>query len=108
MVPGGTGVPAADAPGITALTLSARPNPMGRSTELQAALPAAASVELAIVDISGRVRRTVWTSSQATAGEHRITFDGKDASGQLLPSGVYLARLRSAGGEAHARLVILR
>ena len=107
-VSGVTGLPATEAPGITALTLSARPNPMGRSTELQAALPAAAPVELAIVDITGRVRRTVWTASQAPAGEHRITFDGKDAAGELLPSGVYLARLRSAGGEAHARLVILR
>jgi len=107
-VTGSTGIPTSDAPAITALTLSAHPNPMGRTTELEAALPAAAPVELAIVDISGRVRRTVWTASLATAGEHRVTFDGKDSSGELLPSGVYLARLRSAGGEAHARLVILR
>jgi len=107
-VTGATGVPPTEAPGITALMLSAHPNPMSRSTELEAALPAAAAAELAIVDISGRVRRTVWASPQATAGAHRITFDGKDASGVQLPSGVYLARLRSAGGEAHARLVILR
>jgi hypothetical protein len=103
-----TGVPATQAPAITRLALLAHPNPMGPTTELVAGLPATASAELAIVDIAGRVRRTLWTTSEATAGEHRIAFDGKDADGQRLPSGVYLARLRSGGSQTQARLVILR
>jgi hypothetical protein len=103
-----TGLPAADAPGVTRLAISAHPNPMGVTTELVAGLPAAAAVELAIVDIAGRVRRTIWTGSDVAAGEHRIAFDGRDADGGRLPSGVYLARLRSGGEQTQARLVILR
>jgi hypothetical protein len=107
-VTGTTGLPAVDSPSVTRLAIAAHPNPMGPVTELVAGLPAAAAVELAIVDIAGRVRRTIWSARDVAAGEHRIAFNGRDADGLRLPSGVYLARLRSGGEQAQARLVVLR
>jgi Zinc carboxypeptidase/FlgD Ig-like domain len=108
-VTGSAGVPGgAESPAISHLALKATPNPMGRETALVAGLPAAAPAEIAIMDVAGRVRRILWTAPEATEGEHRITFDGRDAQGSPLPNGVYLAELKSRGERAHVRLVILR
>jgi hypothetical protein len=107
-VSGSAGVPGAESPAIAHLLLKATPNPMGNQAALVAGLPAAASAEIAIMDVAGRVRRMLWTAVDAAPGEHRITFDGRDAQGTPLPNGVYLAELRSRGERAQVRLVILR
>jgi hypothetical protein len=95
------------APGFSALAVRATPNPLVAGTELRVTLPAAAAAEVQVVDVSGRIRRTL-ALGDLGAGEHRIGFDGRDARGEALPSGVYLVRARAGAARAETRLLVLR
>ncbi len=101
------GVAETGAPGLDALAVRATPNPLAAGTEFRLTLPAAGPVELAVIDVAGRVRRTLATGF-LTAGEQRIGFDGRDARGEALPSGVYLVRAVSGAANAETRLLIMR
>jgi hypothetical protein len=90
-----------DVPGATPRLGAPYPNPFNPTTRIPFHVPAAldgATVELAVLDLRGRVLRTLVSSSRA-AGDHVVTFDGRDDGGRNLSSGAYLARLRLAGQE---------
>jgi flagellar hook assembly protein FlgD len=42
------------------------------------------------------------------AGSHAVTWDGRDAEGRTLSSGVYFCRLQAAGQSARLRLLLLK
>jgi hypothetical protein len=102
-----SGVDATGAPGLSVLAVRATPNPLVAGTELRLTLPAAGGAELTVLDVAGRVKRTL-TLGALGAGEHRIAFDGRDARGETLPSGVYLIRARAGADRAETRLLVLR
>ncbi|RLE20123.1 MAG: hypothetical protein DRJ08_07400, partial [Acidobacteria bacterium] len=72
------------------------PNPFNPSTTFTFSLAYEGEAELSLLDARGRLVR-VLTSGVHGAGDHSIHWDGKDAQGRSLPSGVYLYRLRAAG-----------
>lgn len=90
------------------IALAPEPNPSHGATGVRFRLGSPGTVELAIFDLSGRQVRT-WTMGSLAAGEHSVTWDGLDATGSRLPSGIYLGRL-SIGGRtvASARIVQVR
>jgi flagellar hook assembly protein FlgD len=65
-------------------------------------------VDLEIFDLRGRRVRTLSRQAPFAAGEHRVTWDGRDDSGRAAGSGVYLARARARDGEARTRFVLVR
>jgi hypothetical protein len=86
------------------------PNPLGAGgagLRIAFGLPAAGKVELQVFDVTGGLVRTLAQGVQA-AGEHRVVWDGRRASGALSPSGIYFLRLRAAGEETQARIVVVR
>jgi hypothetical protein len=82
--------------------LEAWPNPFNPKTRLRFHLGAAGPVTLDIYDVAGR-RVASPLRERRGAGVQELEWDAGD-----LPGGVYLARLRSASGEASARLVLLK
>ena len=50
-------------------------------------------MDLTIYNILGQPLRQVWTGP-LSAGEHRLTWDGRDAQGQPVAAGVYVYRLQ--------------
>jgi len=77
------------------------PNPTADGTWLAWTLPSAARVTAEVFTVSGR---RVWSASTpADAGRGTLRWDGVDADGRPLPSGVYFARLKAdervLGGE---------
>ena len=56
-------------------------------------------------DVLGRVVTTLAQGRQ-TAGVHRVEWDGREASGRMAASGVYLVRLQ-AGDLAQVRPAVL-
>lgn len=103
---GGTAV--GDTPVVAELLGANYPNPFNPSTRIPFEVPSerdGLEVRLDVVNLRGQVVRTLLRGS-LPSGRHAAVFDGRDASGNVLPSGGYLARLRM-GGETTARLMTL-
>lgn len=83
------------------------PNPIGSNAEILFTLPGARSVRLHILDLEGRVVRTL-ADGPALAGEHRIRWDGRDESGRPLGSGVYFCRLKAGDAVETRKLTLAR
>jgi hypothetical protein len=59
---------------------------------------------LRVHDVSGRLVRTL---ALGTAARGRLTWDGRDERGRLVPAGLYFARLSSGSFHAQTRVVLL-
>jgi len=87
--------------------LPGRPNPFTDEVTLRFDLPTSQPVELAIYDLRGRaVRRLV--NGTVERGRCEAIWDGRDALGEPVPSGVYFVRLRVGGTEVAAKLLLVR
>jgi hypothetical protein len=64
-------------------------------------------IDLSICDPCGRVVRRVY-GGRVERGTHRFTWDGKDSSGCLLPSGVYFCILSTDRTRTARRVLLLR
>jgi hypothetical protein len=85
----------------------ASPNPFNPATEISFTLPAESHVRLEIFDLRGRAVAQLVDGALA-AGPHTVRWDGRDASGRALGSGVFLARLRWAGGQDATKLLLVK
>ncbi len=89
-----SGVPASLAAGL--IMHPGYPNPFNPSTTLSYSLPKQGHVRVAIIDLRGRELALLVDEVQE-AGEQSIRWDGFDRFGQTVPSGTYIAHVRSAG-----------
>ncbi len=80
------------------------PNPSRGLVRLAIALPSAAPVEAAIFDASGRRVRRLFTGP-AGPGDLPLAWDGCDARGRRVASGVYFLRASAKGATATGRIV---
>lgn len=83
------------------------PNPFFRSTLLRYDVPAGgAPVRVDIYDVAGRLVRTLVDAAQSGGG-HAVRWDGRDAAGSAVASGVYLVRLSAGAKRRTGRIVRL-
>jgi len=81
------------------------PNPFNPATTIPYVLDRASTVRLIVYDIAGReVKRVV--DEQKEAGSYSVVWDGTDARGFHVPSGVYFARVE-AGADVKTRKMLL-
>jgi hypothetical protein len=74
------------------------PNPFNAQTSLSITVPAAGRIEADIVDVRGRTVRTL-LKGPVEPGTHRLTWDTRNESGDLVPTGMYVCRVRFDNGE---------
>lgn len=79
------------------------PNPIQSQTVIRYDLPQPTEVELAIYDVAGRRVRLV-AEGVMGPGAFAATWDGRDASGRPVGSGVYFYRLRAGAFEATRKM----
>ena len=84
-----------------------RPNPFGGQTVITYRLPARSEVRLEVFDPAGRLVRTLHDGS-ADPGVHVVAWDGRDAHGVALGSGVYFYHFRTAGIDVTRKLILTR
>ena len=94
-------------PAVAAQLLPAAPNPFNPQCTLRFVLAEAGTVRLEVLDLSGR-RLALLAEGWREAGEQNAVWDGRDAAGRELASGVYLARLEAAGLSLSTKLVLIR
>ncbi len=81
------------------------PNPFNPATTIPLAVPAGAkNVDLTIYNVLGQPMRRVWTGP-LPAGEHQLTWDGRDAQGRPVAAGVYVYRLQ-VDEQTHSRKMV--
>ncbi len=81
------------------------PQPSRANTALRFTLTHATDLELAIFDAQGRRVRTL-AASRFAPGVQRFDWDGRDEDGRMLPTGAFLARLRTNDGASITRRVL--
>ena len=87
--------------------LPARPNPFNSSTAIRYVLAAAEDVQVAIYSLDGR-RVQKWGPVRQDAGWHEVLFDGRDAQGRTVASGVYFIYLKAGSFEGTGKLTLVR
>ncbi|MBN2171216.1 MAG: T9SS type A sorting domain-containing protein [Candidatus Krumholzibacteriota bacterium] len=92
---------------VPVLRLGGYPNPFNPATTLRFEQPALGRAALRVYDVSGRLVRTL-IDGPLGAGGHTVVWDGRDDAGRPLATGVYLARLESAGRVETRKLTLLK
>ena len=99
-------------PALTELRLGpAHPNPFNPVVILPFALPETGMVDFAIYDVRGRLVKSLITGIRTGGmyvGDSAVTWDGQSDDNRQMPSGVYFAKLESAGESSTAKVVLLR
>jgi hypothetical protein len=85
----------------------AYPNPFNPVTVISFDLPARARVRLSVYDVAGREVR-VLADEILDAGTKRFVWDGRNARGEEVSSGVYFYRLTAGDRTATKKMVLIR
>ena len=82
------------------------PNPFNSGTVIRFALPTSDQVEIALYNLAGqKVLSLVEGSRQA--GSYTLFWDGLDAGGQTMASGIYMYRMQTGKGLVRTRRLML-
>ncbi len=83
------------------------PNPFNPSTEILFGVPVKSQIKVAVYNLLGQ-QIAILTDQVYPPGTYRVRWDGRDAQGRELHSGVYFYRLTTAAGVLTRRMVLLR
>jgi flagellar hook assembly protein FlgD len=81
------------------------PNPFSAGTTFDLDLPTDAEVAVDVLDVAGRRVRQL-ALGRMSAGSRSMSFDGRDATGRRLPSGLYFCRVIANGAMVTNKMVI--
>jgi hypothetical protein len=84
------------------------PNPFNPSTTVRFVLPRALPVTAEVWSVTGTRVRTLANGATLAAGEHALRWDGRNADGERVASGVYLFRVSTPLGKRVARMVLVQ
>ncbi len=94
-------------PGESRLRLQPNaPNPFRDATKMVFEMPRSGDYELVVYDVTGR--RVRGFRGSASAGQNAVRWDGRDAQGAPVASGVYYYRVETASGAVTSRMVLVR
>jgi photosystem II stability/assembly factor-like uncharacterized protein len=102
----GTSVAVEPTPSVRFALDPVRPQPVRASVGLQYHLPRAATVALELFDVRGRKVQVI-DAGWREAGAHQARWEGTDAAGARVPSGIYFARLSLGTERSTQRLVLV-
>ncbi|MBF8294191.1 MAG: hypothetical protein HW389_736 [Bacteroidetes bacterium] len=83
------------------------PNPFNPSTQIRFTIPHEGQVKLSVFDLLGREAKVLYHGF-LPAGEHTVAWDGRNASGESAPSGVYFYRLTHGDRQVTRKLLLIR
>ena len=101
------GPPTPDAIAGFATLKQSFPNPMSPRTTIHFDLKRAGDASLTVYDVTGR-RVATLVSGPLQAGPHDVQWDGRDETGNLARSGVYLYELTMGRDRLSRRMVLTR
>ena len=84
-----------------------RPNPFNPKTTIEFALPQAGRTTIRIYDVAGRVVATL-RDEMFNAGRHQVEWNGTDANGQGVSTGVYYYEIVSRNFRATKQMTLVK
>jgi hypothetical protein len=82
------------------------PNPFNPTTTIELALPVASDYSVAIYNVAGQLIRTF--SGYSSAGVVKIEWDGRDASGSQVASGMYFYKADASEFSATKKMLLMK
>ncbi len=83
------------------------PNPFNPATQIKFSIPEASRVNLQIFDITGKEIRTL-VNKNFEAGNYSTEWDGRNNSGEVVPSGVYFYRIMADNFVEAKKAILLK
>ena len=83
------------------------PNPFNPTTQISFSLPQRSSVVMEIYDMLGK-RISSLVNETKDAGSYRVTWNGSNADGVKVPSGVYFYRIQAGSFTSVKKMVMLK
>jgi hypothetical protein len=83
------------------------PNPFNPTTQINFSLPENQRVKLEVYDVIGRLVTTI-VDKDMEPGNYNVSWEGTDASGARVTSGIYLYRLQAGSYSAVKKMVMLK
>jgi hypothetical protein len=83
------------------------PNPFNPDTRIGFSLRTASWVTLEVIDLLGR-KVQVLADGDFSAGEHEVTWDGRNRRGELVASGVYFYRIQVDGRSLTRKMMLMK
>lgn len=84
------------------------PNPFNPSTTISFTLAEESTVSLRIYDVAGRLVRDLIPNEGLPAGKKEIVWNGTDAQGKLVSTGVYFYVLDTGSNKATRRMTLVK
>ncbi|HXV15042.1 MAG TPA: FG-GAP-like repeat-containing protein [Candidatus Krumholzibacteria bacterium] len=94
-------------PGAAVTMEQNHPNPFNPSTTIRFTLAGEVFVTLTVYDATGAFVVTL-ANARYAAGPHDVRWNGTDASGRRVASGLYFYRLNAAGSELSRKMTLLK
>jgi len=98
-----------DTPALGHVLLDGYPNPFNPQVRIPFELggdSGTETVKLEILDVRGRVVKTLVDGDRSAGQRYEATWNGTDDTGRRMPSGAYMSRL-TVGGQSQAKLLTL-
>ncbi len=83
------------------------PNPFNPVTTIKFGLPENSMVKLSVYNLPGQKVRELVRGTKA-AGYYEAVWDGKNAAGQLVSSGLYVYRLETKTGVKAMKMLLIK
>ena len=92
---------------ISTQLLNAYPNPFNPNTNIRYSLKEAGKVKIDIYNLKGQIIRTL-TAEHNIPGFYQIAWDGCDANGKSVASGIYMYRMTSGNYSCAKKMVLAK
>jgi flagellar hook assembly protein FlgD len=83
------------------------PNPFNPSTTIEFAVPQRETVRLDVFDILGRQVSTL-VNAEMSAGTWRVVWNGKDANGSPVATGMYIYRIQAGSFSMVKKMLMIK
>ena len=83
------------------------PNPFNPATQIPFTIKTSGTVSIKVFDLQGREIITLFDGIKP-AGSHIVSWKGKDQSGNLMPSGVYIYQVNSNGFSKSKKMHLIK
>ncbi len=83
------------------------PNPFNPTTTIRYAVPGRSHVTIEVINVLGQIVRTL-VDEDKTAGAYRVGWDGADALGRSVSTGIYFYRFRSSDQVITMKMLLMK